>query len=67
MRLIRLSDYAKIKGVTYQTANSWYHLGLIEHQTELTPRGRIMVQVPDTTAADIINGVADAMDKESKR
>jgi len=67
MRLLKISEYAKIKGQSYATIYRWIKNGILQHETELTPTNRIMIKVPDTPTADIINGVADAMDKETKR
>jgi putative resolvase len=43
---VKLSEWAKLEGVHYQTAWRWYHEGLLPVPAIRTPSGAILVEVP---------------------
>ena len=47
---IKLSEYAKLHGVCYRTAFSWYQDGKIEGAVK-SPSGSIFVEIPETAVA----------------
>lgn len=66
---IKLSEYAKLKGVTYRTAWQWFKDGIIGN-TEVTHSGRVWVSVEEAKPkieeiADIYARVSNAEQKDN--
>jgi hypothetical protein len=48
---MKLSVWAKLHGVTYQTARSWFHKGKLPVSARQMPSGTIIVDAPSYTQA----------------